>query len=619
MTESAFFASAAQQKAFSDLDVELYEIVATLDMNTSEICQELDGKVFDMKDYQVGVSAPPFHPWCRSVTAPYFEDDDDSMRAARGADGQTYYVDGKTKYADWYDKFVEGGSKAKLPKVVVPDPADLSAIKQDFKNRFAKINPERLKALEREDYQVARNLASKENDLLSLEKDLKKFDDSRGFTQEMLDDINKKHDQLLKRFDEEMFNKPARRTPERELWNQKYGHLSLDEIAEEESKLYREQDRLLKERGKIQDALNFRKMIDYDETKKQFDELSKEVSDLKRRKVEIPEEIKWIEKETIVLKKEFEEFKGQILTAEDYKNRTKQMKEVLDIKGFTEEEDLKDIGSRLRKDISPRREELLLKKQEITEKMKKNKYREYDQELDNLRSTAVRNDEYWDKQSELISKKLSVKDEYWKLHEQLVEIEKDYYGKPFDNAKELKEKLSEVREMGIKNFDVDGHLERSRSPMRKVVKNAYDYYPTEWVDNSIKRGTLTPKKVNRGYYSDYRKEIAISGYSDEHSFSTAIHELGHRFERAVPRVADYEATFYNRRTAGETAKWLGSGYDKSEVSKFDNFIDKYIGKDYGGNAYEVVSMGFQYAYTEPTRLWTDDDFADFIYGILSLE
>jgi len=108
MTESAAFASAAQKDAFNDLDVERFEIVATLDNNTSAICQDLDGHVFDMKDYEVGVTAPPFHAWCRTVTVPYFDDEFSlGERAARGEDGETYYVPSNIKYNDWYEKFVK--------------------------------------------------------------------------------------------------------------------------------------------------------------------------------------------------------------------------------------------------------------------------------------------------------------------------------------------------------------------------------------------------------------------------------------------------------------------------------------------------------------------------------
>ncbi|WP_227848191.1 minor capsid protein [Clostridioides sp. ZZV15-6598] len=103
MTESAFFASASRKDCFDDLDVEKYEIIATLDLKTSSICRELDGKVFDMKDYQVGITAPPFHCRCRTTTAPFFSDEE-GYRATRGEDGKTYYVPSSMKYKEWYEK-----------------------------------------------------------------------------------------------------------------------------------------------------------------------------------------------------------------------------------------------------------------------------------------------------------------------------------------------------------------------------------------------------------------------------------------------------------------------------------------------------------------------------------
>lgn len=112
MTEQAFFASAAQQDCFNELDVEEFEVVATLDSHTSAICQEMDGKHFPMKDYQPGVTAPPFHVWCRSTTVPFFDDEwSTGERAARGEDGKTYYVPESMKYDDWKKSFVDGGSK----------------------------------------------------------------------------------------------------------------------------------------------------------------------------------------------------------------------------------------------------------------------------------------------------------------------------------------------------------------------------------------------------------------------------------------------------------------------------------------------------------------------------
>lgn len=109
MTEQAYFSSAAQKDCFNDLDVEEYEIVATLDSHTSDICRSLDGKVFKMGDYKPGVTAPPFHVYCRSTTAPHFKDNFDAgERAARGADGKTYYVPDDATYSEWKKAFVDG-------------------------------------------------------------------------------------------------------------------------------------------------------------------------------------------------------------------------------------------------------------------------------------------------------------------------------------------------------------------------------------------------------------------------------------------------------------------------------------------------------------------------------
>lgn len=108
MTESAAISSSSQKDCLNELGVEKYEILATLDSRTSDICQDMDGKVFDMKNYQVGLTAPPFHPNCRSTTVPYFNDEftEDEVRAARDENGGTYYVPADMKYQEWKEKYV---------------------------------------------------------------------------------------------------------------------------------------------------------------------------------------------------------------------------------------------------------------------------------------------------------------------------------------------------------------------------------------------------------------------------------------------------------------------------------------------------------------------------------
>lgn len=114
MTEEAYFSSAAQKDCFRDLGVEQYEIVATLDSHTSDICRSLDGQVFPMKDFEPGITAPPFHVYCRSTTVPYFDDDFGQVgeRAARNEEtGKTCYVPDNMTYREWKESFVDGGDK----------------------------------------------------------------------------------------------------------------------------------------------------------------------------------------------------------------------------------------------------------------------------------------------------------------------------------------------------------------------------------------------------------------------------------------------------------------------------------------------------------------------------
>ena len=105
MTESAAFANIARKDCFKDLDVEKYIIVETL-----------DGKTYPMSEYAIGVTAPPFHPWCRGTTAPYFDDMDDiAERWARDPKtGKTYTVPGSMTYKQWASK-QEGLAKSVKP------------------------------------------------------------------------------------------------------------------------------------------------------------------------------------------------------------------------------------------------------------------------------------------------------------------------------------------------------------------------------------------------------------------------------------------------------------------------------------------------------------------------
>lgn len=150
MTEEAFFSSAAQKDCFTELDVEQFEIVATLDSHTSDICRGMDGKHFPMSEWKVGVTAPPFHVHCRSTIVPYFDDEFDAVgeRAARDEEtGKTYFVPGNMTYKEWEKSFVNGSDKSDLKAVNADDSAiaEYTASRKEYDTQV-----QRLAELEKE-------------------------------------------------------------------------------------------------------------------------------------------------------------------------------------------------------------------------------------------------------------------------------------------------------------------------------------------------------------------------------------------------------------------------------------------------------------------------------------
>lgn len=104
-TESNFFHGAAAQRSYVDAGIERYEILATLDRRTSDICRTQDGEIYAEKDYKPGVTAPPFHVRCRSTTIPYF---DESYLAGEKRQSANGLIDSMT-YEEWHQKYVKQG------------------------------------------------------------------------------------------------------------------------------------------------------------------------------------------------------------------------------------------------------------------------------------------------------------------------------------------------------------------------------------------------------------------------------------------------------------------------------------------------------------------------------
>lgn len=300
MTESAYFGSVAQKDCFNELDVEKFEVVATLDHKTSEVCQEMDGKVFDMKDFEAGTTAPPFHVWCRSCTAPWFEDED-GERAARNEKGETYYVPSSMKYDDWLKSFVNGGSKKGLAPVV--DIADLQKQLADKKHELSGLKNEADKVkFALDDWRKGHNNAYYQKYNAMSDDEFQKYvQNINDKDKELCIELDKLRDDMDRYYD-----RPDRGTPEREIWDKWKKDNNID-ITEINNAFYAKDDELRKLRSEFNETVGFKNwkskfgnkteqdfadeladiVFKQQDVQKQIDELNQQIKDAIKHQAQI--------------------------------------------------------------------------------------------------------------------------------------------------------------------------------------------------------------------------------------------------------------------------------------------------------------------------------------------
>lgn len=114
-TEVSNICNQSQADSYKEMGVEKYKNLETLDGITCKVCGGHDGEVHDVDEFQVGLTAPPFHPRCRGTTIPVTDNllSKNRQRAARDPEtGKTVYVNEMT-YEEWKENFVnEKGQQA---------------------------------------------------------------------------------------------------------------------------------------------------------------------------------------------------------------------------------------------------------------------------------------------------------------------------------------------------------------------------------------------------------------------------------------------------------------------------------------------------------------------------
>ncbi|WP_099335811.1 minor capsid protein [Clostridium cadaveris] len=146
-TETTYVTNMAELESYKELDIDRYIFVATLDLRTSPMCREMDGKIIEVSKGIPGENLPPLHPWCRSTTRAYFEGMTRRRRARDPETGKNYIVE-EMDYKEWYQKCVVdkyGEQKAETFQKMIRNKASDRKQLNEFKEVLGKESPKTLK------------------------------------------------------------------------------------------------------------------------------------------------------------------------------------------------------------------------------------------------------------------------------------------------------------------------------------------------------------------------------------------------------------------------------------------------------------------------------------------
>lgn len=152
-----------------------------------------------------------------------------------------------------------------------------------------------------------------------------------------------------------------------------------------------------------------------------------------------------------------------------------------------------------------------------------------------------------------------------------------------------------------------------RSSIAPLFDKAQSLLPGDWIEAmNRKKGALEVRQKSsqrRGHYGDKgAHEIVMPGPSSSRTREArrkgidlddlALHEVGHGIEASNSHIVQMEREFYKHRTDGLPLQKLkelvpGSSYKPSEVTRVDDFVNFYMGKQYPDGYFELLTMGLE--------------------------
>lgn len=187
-TESSFLMSEATHAGYKEDGVEKYEILATLDSKTCEICGELDGNVYEVGKEITGVNMPPFHPLCRCTDVPHYADTPTKgmVRVARDPEtGKTYMVPADMTYKQWHEQYVEKNPDKRLAERKQRNKKADNEQFQRYRKILGKDAPETLDSFQTMKYTDSEKWNAKKREFATISKIMEKESYSEEYRSKM--------------------------------------------------------------------------------------------------------------------------------------------------------------------------------------------------------------------------------------------------------------------------------------------------------------------------------------------------------------------------------------------------------------------------------------------------
>lgn len=154
-----------------------------------------------------------------------------------------------------------------------------------------------------------------------------------------------------------------------------------------------------------------------------------------------------------------------------------------------------------------------------------------------------------------------------------------------------------VKDIIIFNSDVEQQFsDKTTDEFKNFFKQVSNIIPKIFLDVSASQENFTIAQSNGRSETLFNGDINIDIDSPT-IFKTFIHEFMHRNEILNKNIVELEKKYYESRTQNDTLERLNQipGYEDLHYSdiervKKDNWLNAYMGKDYRGRAFEILSM-----------------------------